>query len=152
MHLLSLMLAASAACVSADVSQPQSDKEKLQGTWVVEKQDWGKWGNAVKEALPQVTKLEITDDTCVVVSRESSTDPEERNKVTLILDDKETPAKMDFESDGKKTMIKMIYKIDKAGLLTIAFGVEDKYRPKGFDPSKERILVLVLKKKMKADK
>jgi len=146
MHTLCLVIFASAVGISADDPPPQSDQEKAQGTWVVEKVEVGKLEEPLKNYMQQLTQLDIKGDTCVMFTRDSGTDPEERHKLTLTLDGKQTPGHMDFATDGKKSPLKAIYRFDEDAL-AIAVGLRDDYRPKGFDPNKEAIFVLVLKKK-----
>jgi uncharacterized protein (TIGR03067 family) len=152
MYVFNLILVLSTIAAYVDNPPSESDQGKLEGTWVVEKQDWGKWGNLVKDTLLQVIRLDIKGDTCTMISRESSTDPEERNKLIISIDNNLVPHHIDFAIDGKEPHIKAIYRFDKKGSLTIAVGLRDNGRPKGFDPSKESIYVLVLQKKKEEKK
>lgn len=154
MHIL-LLLAAVSTGTFADGPPPrpdhdkvQTDEDKAQGSWIVEKQQCASWlENFGSDVIRRFTEFDIKGDACTIVSRDPSTDKEERDTVTLALDPKQTPAQMDFVADGIKSKIKAIYRFDSDGSLIIAIGGKDS-RPKGFDPKKETIFVFFLKKKM----
>ena len=131
---------------NSDANQ-KTDKEKMQGVWLVEKQDWGKEGNQIADIMPHFLRLEITGDECTAVLKGSDDATEESHKVTLILDPGHKPPYFDSAVNGKKTSIKGIYRFDGTDLLVIAYGNKDNYRPKGFDPNTESIWVLTLKRK-----
>jgi uncharacterized protein (TIGR03067 family) len=151
MFMINYLLLVSGLVCSADAS-PLTDKEKMQGVWIVEKQDHGKVFNQVADILPHVLRFEIKGDECTVTIRNSKDDPEESHKVTLVLDSEQKPPHFDFAVNGKKTSMKGIYKFESDESLIIADGVKDNYRPKGFDPNKESISVLFLKKKKEEKK
>jgi uncharacterized protein (TIGR03067 family) len=151
MCIMNYLLLVSGLVCSAGAS-PQTDKEKMQGVWIVEKQDQGKVFNQIADFLPRYLRFEIKGDECTVTIRKSKDDPEETHKVTLVLDSEQKPPYFDFAVNGKTTSIKGIYKFESDGSLITADGVKDNYRPKGFDPNKEFITVLFLKKKKEEKK
>ena len=151
MCMMNYLLLVSGLVCFADAST-QTDKEKMQGVWIVEKQDWGKVDNQIADVLPRCLRFEIKGDECTVTIRNSKDAPEESHKVTLVLDSEQRPHRFDFAVNGETTSIKGIYKFDSDELLIVADGVKDNYRPKGFDPNKESITVLFLKKKKEEKK
>ena len=145
-----LLLVYGLAC-SADANAPK-DKEKMQGVWIVKKEDYGKVFNQIADTLPRFIRFEINGNECKITFRKSKDDPIENHKVTLILDSEQKPLHFDTAVNGKATGIKGIFKFENDESLIISYGLKDNYRPKGFDPNVESIVVLTLKKKKEEKK
>jgi uncharacterized protein (TIGR03067 family) len=151
MCMINCLLLVSGLVCSANAS-PLTDKEKMQGIWIVEKQDQGKVYNQAADILPRFLRFEFKGDECTATMRNSKDAPDEAHKVTVVLDSKQKPPYYDTAVNGKTTQVKGIYKFESDESLNIAYGNKDNYRPKGFDPNKEFITVLFLKKKREEKK
>lgn len=114
MCMINTLLLVSGLVCFADAS-PLTDKEKMQGVWIVEKQDRGKVSNQIADFLPRYLRFEIKGDECTVTIRKSKDDPEESHKVTLVLDSEQKPRHFDFAVNGKTTSIKGIYSLRVTG-------------------------------------
>lgn len=138
-------------CVTWGAGTPASlvAPKQLQGDWEVVEQDYGVLLNGSKEMYVSFERIEIGKTRCVLTLRRSAKDPKERVAMLLRVVEKKPILNVDFFVKGPKTVFLALCRVKKGQSMDLAVGIRDDYRPKGFDPNKEPIFLLRLKRRVK---
>lgn len=125
--------------MAADVrsaDKPDQDKEKLQGTWVVESMESG----PIK-SKPKKKTTYVFDGNKLTIKEEGKAD----DNRTCKMDASKKPKEIDF-TDSKKQTLKAVYELDDDSLKIAYPAIADK-RPTAVDPKESTVYTLKREKK-----
>jgi uncharacterized protein (TIGR03067 family) len=129
----------------------KAELDRLAGTWVTIQQEIPDLRPFIDpQELPQVRQIVFDGDTCrFITTTPARGEPVKEVTYTFALDASCNPKALDLVYPPGTILAKCRYSVTD-GVLTIAMGVERNQRPKGFRPSEDGVLALVLILKRKS--